>query len=73
MNAKNIGSIQNTINKLISKMENYTIEQIKKAFWETFHESGELWFNYLGTDEDNNESTDNEWLDFKENLKQTNI
>ena len=29
-------------------MKKYTLNQIKKAFWEQFHKSGELWFNYLG-------------------------
>lgn len=26
----------------------YTFIQIKRAFWETFYQSGEVWFNYLG-------------------------
>jgi hypothetical protein len=47
----------------------YTIEQIKKAFWEEFHKSGELWFEDIGTEEESAESTDGYWRDFKEYLE----
>jgi hypothetical protein len=53
-------------------MEVYTIEEIKKAFWKTYHESGEIWFDYLGTDEQNERSTQGGWEDFLENLTQIN-
>ena len=43
----------------------YDIEQIKAAFWEQFHKSGELWFDYLGTDEDNEGSTVEYWDAFE--------
>lgn len=46
----------------------YTLEQIKKAFWSQFHESGELWFNYLGSHEENEGSTKIAWKDFVEDL-----
>lgn len=29
----------------------YDITIIKEAFWKTFHQSGELWFEYSGSDE----------------------
>lgn len=48
----------------------YTLEQIKKAFWKNFHKSGETWFNYLGNERDNNESTEDEWDSFKECLEE---
>jgi hypothetical protein len=54
----------------------YNETEIKSAFWRTFHKSGETWFNYLGTDKENNDSTEREWDDFLENLnsqKQSNI
>ena len=47
----------------------YTILQIKEAFWKQFHLSGELWFNYLGNDEDNQDSTNSEWEQFLEELE----
>jgi len=47
----------------------YTIEQIKAAFWDVFHESGELWFGYLGSEEENSEYTMSSWEDFKEALE----
>ena len=50
---------------------NYSKEDIKKAFWETFHKSGELWFNYLGTDEENESSTESKWEQFLDNLLKT--
>lgn len=46
----------------------YTLRQIKKAFWKNFHESGEGWFDYMGSDEENQESTESEWNTFKEYL-----
>jgi len=47
----------------------YTIEQIKAAFWAMFHKSGELWFDYLGDERRCSESTDQQWLEFLENLE----
>jgi len=47
----------------------YTIEEIKGAFWAIFHKSGETWFNNLGTDEENENSTESEWNDFVYELK----
>lgn len=48
--------------------ETFTLDQIKNAFWENFHESGEFWFDYLGSPEDNTEATDKYWEDFEEKL-----
>jgi hypothetical protein len=47
----------------------YTEDEIKKAFWSVFHEAGEAWFNYLGTEKDNNSSTESYWNDLKEELE----
>jgi len=30
----------------------FTLEEIKKAFWLEFHESGELWFPYRHDEDD---------------------
>lgn len=49
-------------------MRKFSEEQIKKAFWEIFHKSGELWFNYFGTEEECNSYTENYWKDFIETL-----
>lgn len=46
----------------------YRLEQIKQAFYNNFHKSGEKWFNYLGSDEENNRSTEYEWKDFVHEL-----
>ena len=56
-------------------MENkkYTIEDIKRAFWKTFHKSGEIWFDYLNNDEDSELSTNSEWLDFLENIQNAGV
>jgi hypothetical protein len=51
------------------KQQTYTLEQIKKAFWEEFHESGELWFDYLGHEEENTECTNSYWDSFVETLE----
>jgi ATP adenylyltransferase/5',5'''-P-1,P-4-tetraphosphate phosphorylase II len=50
------------------KITKYTIAEIKEVFWETFHKSGELWFGYLGTEEDNEDTTNQYWEDFLNNL-----
>lgn len=48
--------------------EIFTLEQIKKAFWDNFHEAGEFWFDYLNSPEDNEETTDRYWSDFEAKL-----
>jgi len=40
---------------------NYTLKQIRDAFYAVFHLSGEQWFNYLDTDEENNSCTEAHW------------
>lgn len=50
-------------------MIKYSEEQIKKAFWATFHKAGDLWFNYLGDDESNEKSTKYQWDEFLEELQ----
>jgi hypothetical protein len=46
----------------------FSLDEIKKAFWDEFHKSGELWFNYLGTEEKNESSTESYWNSFLEKL-----
>ena len=52
-------------------MKKYTIDEIKRAFWETFHESGELWFCYISTPENNAEYTESYWENFVDELEDT--
>jgi len=49
-------------------LESFSLDQIKKAYWEEFHESGELWFDYLGNEEENEGSTIDGWTHFLEVL-----
>ena len=49
--------------------ETYTLKQIKKAFWAEFHEIGELWFNYLDDDIENERSTNGHWKCFIHSLQ----
>lgn len=46
----------------------YTKAEIKQAFWDNFHKSGGQWFDYLSSEEDNEECTKQEWKYFEENL-----
>jgi hypothetical protein len=46
---------------------NYTLEEVKEAFWKTFKGAGELWFSYVVTEAD--ESVDYRWQEFLKNLK----
>jgi hypothetical protein len=52
-----------------NQMKIYTEEDIKKAFWKTFHAQGEFWFNYMDDDKTNESSTKPIWQDFKDHLK----
>ncbi len=45
----------------------FTIEEIKKAFWDTFHKSGELFFS--DSEEDCEIATLSFWERFLEKLK----
>jgi hypothetical protein len=47
----------------------YTKEQIRAAFWAQFHKSGEIFFGYLGTDEENEDSTNSHWTGLEEELE----
>lgn len=42
----------------------FTLAEIKAAFWKEFHASGELWFDYLGTNEDAESYTVSYWESF---------
>ena len=46
----------------------YTIDEIKNAFWKTFHEQGEIFFSYLGDKDENLEDTEEYWEYFLGNL-----
>ena len=48
----------------------YTLEQVKKAFWNNFHKSGEIFFNYGDTEKICNVSTKREWETFKQYLNE---
>lgn len=49
--------------------DNFSLEEIKKAFYNQFHMSGEEFFNYLGDRDDNISSTESTWQDFEDDLK----
>ena len=46
----------------------YTLAQVKAAFWKMFHRRGEMWFNYLGSERENEDCTRDYWDDFLEAL-----
>ncbi len=50
-------------------MNNYTLKEISVAFGKTFHRSGEAFFDYMGSDEECEDSTRWYWEEFVENLK----
>ena len=49
-------------------MPTYTEAQIKAAFWKAFHKCGDVWFSYIGTEEQNESSTQESWRAFEEAL-----
>ena len=46
----------------------YTLSQIKNAYFSQFNASGEWFFSYLGSDEENLKETEQNWADFEEDL-----
>ena len=46
----------------------YSLEVIRPAFWRAFNESGEHWFSYFGTPEENSSCTEGAWDGFVEGL-----
>jgi hypothetical protein len=50
----------------------WTLDQIRQAFWKTFHKEGELWFDYLSDEETCEESTRGMWSEFTDNLNASN-
>jgi hypothetical protein len=49
--------------------ESFTVEEVRAVYWDYFHEAGELWFNYLGTPEENAEETRKGCEGFIESLR----
>lgn len=49
---------------------NYTVSEIKDAFWSTFHRAGELWFTYFGSPENMEKDTMGYWEEFLKSLQQ---
>lgn len=54
----------------------FTLEEIKAAFWKTFHGAGELWFPDPSMNaserakENANEAVDEQWCEFTKNITQ---
>ena len=46
------------------KDRTYNINQIEKAFWDMFNESGEWWFSTLKSSEENGTITESYFQDF---------
>jgi len=48
----------------------FTLSEIKKAFWDNFHKSGEQFFSYYqDTEERNNQDTEDSWESFSNLLR----
>ena len=46
----------------------YSLADVKRAFWKMFHEAGEVWFFNLGTPEENTCHTEQGWQVFQDGL-----
>ncbi len=46
-------------------------KSLRDAFWKEFHKSGELWFDYLGTEDECQQCTEQAWNDFAEKFNQS--
>lgn len=47
----------------------FTIAQIRQAFWQRFHKKGEMFFSYLGDEQENQEATETSWEFFAKELE----
>lgn len=47
----------------------FTVDEIRAAFWKTFHQSGELWFNYFGPPSDDERDTTSRWEEYLDYLE----
>jgi len=47
----------------------FTLDEIRRAYWRQYHKAGELWFDYLGSDKENEQATAAYWKEFEESLK----
>lgn len=60
---------------LIEKVDEEATEIIEKAlrgaYWKKFHKAGELWFDNLGTEEECEAITEQNWRDFAEGIEIT--
>lgn len=45
-------------------MKQYSSEQIRRAFWTTFHKNGEMFFPYVEDETENNDVTESYWREF---------
>lgn len=43
---------------------NYSVGEIRSVFWKFFHKSGEQYFDYSGSDLENEQSTAVKWKEF---------
>ena len=43
----------------------YSLTDVKRAFWKMFHEAGEVWFSNVGTPEQNTGKTEQAWNEFE--------
>ncbi len=50
----------------------FKLSEIRAAFWEEFHKSGETFFTYLGTPEENTKCTETRWDSFLYELVKDN-
>lgn len=69
-NAVSVAALADIMWNSIGLVFGYTLEEIKKAYWAEFHAVGEVFFDCLGTDEENEKSTNRDWLDFVDALKE---
>jgi hypothetical protein len=65
------------VQEAAEKARTDAISEVKKAFWETFHEAGEIWFPYpfdkKEPEHEYNESITQDWWNtFEDNLKSLN-
>lgn len=59
----------------MSMDETYTLAQIKREFWETFHTRGEIFFPYIGMGADQKQcetETGYYWKELVDNLRDPN-
>ena len=51
------------------RQSGFTVEEIRSAFYHAFHASGEAFFDYISSEQEQNDSTESYWIELEAELR----